>query len=81
MYVAKFPRGTSVRIQERGALDLFFKEWSLHDPLTPEQLAWAGRTATVESTGFYHGGDVLYVLADVPGIWHERCLLESGQAS
>ena len=22
----------------------------------------------------YHGGDVMYELADVPGIWHEVCL-------
>jgi hypothetical protein len=58
----------------RSALDGFAKTWKYHDPLMPEQLAFAGREATVKSVGFYHGGDVLYVLNDVPGIWHERCL-------
>jgi hypothetical protein len=25
--------------------------------------------------GFYHGGDPLYSLDGVPGVWHERCLV------
>lgn len=24
--------------------------------------------------GYYHGGDELYWLKGVPGVWHERCL-------
>jgi hypothetical protein len=29
------------------------------------------------SVGFYHGGDVLYVLEGIPGVWHESCLTKS----
>jgi hypothetical protein len=43
-------------------------------PLQPEQLAHAGAIAEVEEVGFYHGGDVLYNLKNIPGIWHEQCL-------
>jgi hypothetical protein len=25
--------------------------------------------------GFYHGGDVLYTLDGIPGLWHEQCLV------
>lgn len=28
----------------------------------------------VEKVGFYHGGDPLYKLDGVPGVWHEECL-------
>jgi len=41
-------------------------------------MKYAGIQATVKSVGFYHGGDQLYVLEYVPGIWHEICL-ESAQ--
>jgi hypothetical protein len=37
-------------------------------------LAFAGKVAEVENVGFYHGGDALYILKGIPGIWHERCL-------
>jgi hypothetical protein len=43
------------------------------------QLEYAGRIAEVESVGFYHGGDELYKLQGLPGIWHEVCL-EAGIA-
>jgi hypothetical protein len=32
------------------------------------------KTGKIKSVGFYHGGDVLYEIEGVPGIWHERCL-------
>jgi hypothetical protein len=32
-----------------------------------------GRAAKVKSIGYYHGGDVLYQLEGVPGIWQEQC--------
>ena len=28
--------------------------------------------------GFYHGGDALYELEGVPGVWHEVCLRKAG---
>jgi len=42
--------------------------------LQPYQLNYANHIAEVKSFGFYHGGDVLYELKGVPGIWHEQCL-------
>ena len=61
-------------IADHDTLASFLATWHHHHPLTPEQLAWAGRPATVAEVGFYHGGDVLYSLGGVPGIWHEQCL-------
>jgi len=58
---------------DRVALEEFAGTWRLHNPLKPEQLPFAGHTAAVQSIGYYHGGDVLYVLQDVPSVWHEVC--------
>ena len=38
------------------------------------QLQSAGKVATVVRASMYHGGDQLYELTGVPGIWHERLL-------
>ena len=73
-YAERFPVGSTVRIAERHALELFRQTWNLHNPLLPEQLAFGGSRATIGSVGFYHGGDVLYVLDGIPGVWHEQCL-------
>ncbi len=73
-YDADFPVGTRVRIRERSRLEAFEHEWKYHHPLQPEQLAFAGKVATVKEVGYYHGGAVLYQLNDVPGTWHETCL-------
>jgi hypothetical protein len=73
-YNADFPAGTAVRIAERSDLETFAERWRLHNPLVPEQLAFAGKTATVKSVGYYHGADELYVLVGIPGVWHEACL-------
>jgi len=73
-YKIEFPKGTRVRIASRPELELFQGEWHLHNPLQPEQLEFADRVCTVARTGIYHGGDELYSLDDIPGIWHECCL-------
>lgn len=73
-YEAKFPVGSRVRIQGRDRLEHFAREWKLHNPLRPEQIPFAGTETTVENVGFYHGGDPLYKLVGVPGVWHEECL-------
>ena len=73
-YIEQFPVGTRVRIADRAALERFQREWRLHNPLQADQLSHAGRQAMVSDVGFYHGGDVLYTLENVPGVWHERCL-------
>jgi len=73
-YQALFDAGALVRIRPLGALQEFRSSWKLHHPLAEEQLDFAGRIATVAAVGFYHGGDVLYTLKDIPGIWHEGCI-------
>ena len=75
-YSEAFRVGQRVRVTSRAALDRFRDEWQLHNPLTDEQLAFADRPAVVREVGFYHGGDALYVLQDLPGLWHEPCLVE-----
>jgi hypothetical protein len=77
MYHQKFTAGSIVRIAERQALERFRQTWKLHNPLLADQLVFAGSSATIASVGFYHGGDVLYVLEGIPGVWHELCLTKS----
>jgi len=74
-YHEKYPAGSKVRIASREKLDAFYSSWKYHDKLTIEQLDYADRIAEVKTVGFYHGGDVLYNLKDVPGTWHEECLV------
>ena len=74
LYKEDFPKGAKVRIKSRGFLDSFRDTWRYHTPLQPEQVEFADRVSEVESVGFYHGGDVLYTLRSVPGVWHEQCL-------
>ena len=74
-YAEKFPVGASVRVVDKTALKRFRSNWHLHNPLVPEQIGWAGKHAVVAEVGFYHGGDPLYVLRGVPGVWHEECLV------
>jgi hypothetical protein len=69
-YNADFPVGTTVRIPERAALEKFRATWKWHHPLQDEQLDYAGTTTAVTEVGFYHGGDELYSLKGVPGLWH-----------
>ena len=76
-YNADFPRGTTVRVAPRAALEKFREEWKLHNPLQPEQLAFADTVAQVVEVGYYHGGDELYSLDGVPGLWHEVCLRDA----
>lgn len=74
VYKATFPKGSRVRIQGRPFLENFMRTWKFHTKLKPEQLKYGGGIAEVESVGFYHGGDELYKLRDIPGIWHRQCL-------
>jgi len=65
-----FEIGDAVRIEDRETLERFRAEWMFHNPLSDEQIAYAGRSATVRKVGFYHGGDELYELDGIPGVWH-----------
>ena len=73
-YNADFPSGTKVRIKARDFLEDFRRNWKFHNPLEERQLDYAGQVVSVAEVGYYHGGDELYVLEGIPGIWHERCL-------
>jgi hypothetical protein len=73
-YREEFPKGSTVRIADHAFLEDFLKSWKLHHSLDVQQLSYGSKTATVKSVFFYHGGDDLYELDGVPGIWHEQCL-------
>lgn len=74
LYQADFPVGTTIRIASRGELEAFMTRWKWHHPLQSDQLSFAGRLAEVVDIAFYHGGDELYTLREIPGSWHEACL-------
>jgi hypothetical protein len=74
LYREKYVKGSSVKIVSRQELESFRDTWGLHHKLEDEQLSYADHIARVRSVGFYHGGDVLYELEAIPGIWHECCL-------
>jgi hypothetical protein len=73
-YRATFPPGSKVRVIAKPALEAFALNWNYHHKLRPEQMDYAGVISTVKEVTFYHGGDQLYVLEVVPGIWNEPCL-------
>jgi hypothetical protein len=73
-YNADFPVGTRVRIADRAFLEEFSRTWQYHHPLRSDQLDHAGAIAEIRDLGYYHGGDELYWLRGVPGVWHEECL-------
>jgi len=74
LYNPEFPKGTRVRIVGRALLEEFMQTWKHHNPLQTDQPKFHDVEAIVEDVGFHHGGDELYKLKDVPGIWHEQCL-------
>jgi hypothetical protein len=74
IYREAFPIGSKVRTKNRRFLEDFLKTWKFHNKLTQNQLNYAEHVTEVESVGFYHGGDDLYRLKGVPGVWHRQCL-------
>ena len=71
---AEFEVGTEVRIADRAFLEKFMEEGQYHNELEPEQLEYAGAVAKVKRVEFFHGGDEIYTLEGMPGVWHEECL-------
>lgn len=71
---AEFAVGQEVRIADRSFLESFLEAGQYHNELEPEQLEYAGRVATVTNVTFFHGGDEIYALEGIPGVWHEECL-------
>jgi hypothetical protein len=72
--VAEFEVGAEVRVATRAFLEKFMEEGQYHNELEPEQLAYAGKVAKVKAIEFFHGGDEIYTLEGIPGVWHEECL-------
>jgi hypothetical protein len=79
-YVEEFPKGSRIRVASRAVLERFRQEWTFHHPLQEEQLHFASQPGVVVKVSFYHGGDELYELDGVPGIWHESCLRRADEA-
>ncbi len=73
-YKEAFPVGTEIRVADRAFLDDFMETWQYHHKLRPEQLTYADQKTTVHEVGFYHGGDPVYKLVGIPGLWLEQCL-------
>jgi hypothetical protein len=73
-YEAAYAEGVSVVVLSRQELGVFRDTWRFHHKVEAEQLSFAGSVARVKSIAYYHGGNVLYELEGVPGIWHEQCL-------
>jgi hypothetical protein len=80
LYKEDFPVGSKVRMASREYLENFERSGKHHHPLESLQWHHAGEVATVSAEGFYHGGDVLYQLRDVPGTGHEACLFADQSA-
>jgi hypothetical protein len=72
----RFPKGSQARIADRATLEEFMKTWEYHHKLRPEQVAYADRIATVVEVGWYHGGDPVYKLDGIIGLWLDECLSE-----
>jgi len=70
----KYLPGDTVRIADQKVLEQFFLTWKLHHPLVADQIPLGGQTATIKTSMMYHGGDILYELVEVPGIWHQQLL-------
>lgn len=75
-YHSAFDGGEYVRIADADALRQFQQSWTLHHALQEEQLAYAGRDARVVTVSYYHGGTPLYEFLEIPGIWHEPCIVD-----
>jgi hypothetical protein len=71
---AEFEVGSEVRIADRAFLESFLEAGQYHNELEPEQLEYAGRIAKVKNLTFFTGGDEIYSLEGIPGVWHEECL-------
>jgi hypothetical protein len=79
-YNLEFPIGSKVKTADCQTLEEFLSSWKYHNKLQPEQIDYHDRTTRVADAGLYHGGDELYRLEGIPGIWHEQCLLADENA-
>jgi hypothetical protein len=73
-YKAEFEVGSEVRVADRAFLESFLEAGQYHNELESEQLEFAGAVSKVQKVDFFHGGDEIYTLEGIPGVWHEECL-------
>jgi hypothetical protein len=74
-YSARFAVGDVVCVVGLESLEGFRRpRWPYHHPIEPDKLELAGTGATIASVGYYHGGEALYELEVLPGVWHEATL-------
>ena len=81
VYKATFPQGSKVRVADRSFLESFMSEWKYHHKLQPDQLPFANQETIVKGVAFYHGGDPVYTLENIPGLWLEPCLRASEESA
>lgn len=77
LYNAEFPKGSWVRVAERAKLDRFANKWYYHHPLEKKQFEFAGTAARVAEVRYYNRATEIYELENVPGVWHEVCLVKA----
>jgi hypothetical protein len=76
-YHEAFRVGEKIRIKSKEYLLNFKKSWKYHNNITNDQIEYGGQEVYVDRIGAYHGGNLLYELKDVPGVWHEQLLEEN----
>jgi hypothetical protein len=70
----KFQVDETVQIACSETLNEFSRTWKLHHSLQSNQFQHAGQIARVKNSFMYHGGDILYELEGMPGLWHQQLL-------
>lgn len=75
-YHSAFNGGEYVRIADVDALRRFQQSWHWHHPLQNEQMIYAGKCARIVTVSYYHGGTPLYEFLNIPGTWHEPCIVD-----
>ncbi len=66
-----------VRTKPRGYLEHHRETKSvLHHPPDEQQLEYGGREALVKTVLEYHGGELVYELEEIPGLWRFDCIEE-----
>ena len=71
---AEFEVGSEVRIADRAFSRVFSKPGSTTTSSSPSSSNTPAASAKVKDVTFFHGGDEIYTLEGIPGVWHEECL-------
>jgi len=71
-----FKKGDKIKINDKDYLLNFQRTWKYHHNITDDQIKYAERLAAVKDVYIYHGGEVMYALKSIPGIWLEQLIEE-----